>query len=115
MAEENKDEKKPAKKHLHEIRSEQTEDGHILHHHTYKKKRGDAETEPERKNMAVARKSLVAARDLPRGARLAAGDVLVKRPGTGIPPAGLAKALGRTLARAVRADEVLTWKHLSRP
>jgi N-acetylneuraminate synthase len=69
----------------------------------------------ERKNMAVARKSLVAARDLPRGARLAAADVLVKRPGTGIPPAGLSKALGRTLARAVRADEVLTWKHLSRP
>lgn len=69
----------------------------------------------ERKNMAVARKSLVAARDLPRGARLAAADVLVKRPGTGIPPAGLAKALGRALVRAVRRDEVLTWKHLRRP
>jgi hypothetical protein len=46
--------KKPAKKHLHEIRSEETEDGHIIHHHTYKKKRGDSETEPERKNVAVS-------------------------------------------------------------
>jgi hypothetical protein len=55
MAEkEHEEKKKPAKKHLHEIRSEQTEDGHIIHHHTYKKKAGDAETEPERKNMAVS-------------------------------------------------------------
>lgn len=46
--------KKPAKKHLHSIRSEETEDGHILHHHTYKKKAGDAEAEPERKNVAVS-------------------------------------------------------------
>lgn len=58
MAEEKKDEhegkKKPAKKHLHEIRSEETEDGHIIHHHTYKAKKGDDKTEPERKNMAVS-------------------------------------------------------------
>ena len=48
------DKKKPAKKHLHSIRSEKTEDGHIIHHHTYKKKAGDTETEPERKNVAVS-------------------------------------------------------------
>jgi hypothetical protein len=48
------DKKKPAKKHLHSIRSEETEDGHIIHNHTYKKKRGDTETEPERKNVAVS-------------------------------------------------------------
>lgn len=42
------------KKHLHSIRSEETEDGHIIHHHTYKKKRGDQETEPERRNVAVS-------------------------------------------------------------
>jgi hypothetical protein len=56
MAEEKEHEgkKKPAKKHLHEIRSEATEDGHILHHHTYKAKKGDAQTEPERKNVAVS-------------------------------------------------------------
>jgi hypothetical protein len=57
MAEEKKggeEKKKPAKKHLHEIRSEETEDGHIIHHQTYKKKRGDTQTEPERKNVAVS-------------------------------------------------------------
>ena len=53
MAEE-KHEKKPARKHLHEIRTEESEDGHHIHHHTYKKKRGDTETEPERKNVAVS-------------------------------------------------------------
>jgi hypothetical protein len=59
MAEEKEHEgkKKPAKKHLHEIRSVETDDGHILHHHTYKKKRGDVETEPERKNVAVSNSS----------------------------------------------------------
>jgi hypothetical protein len=51
MAEEKK---KPARKHLHQIRSEETEDGHIVHHHTYKAKRGDEKTEPERKNVAVS-------------------------------------------------------------
>jgi hypothetical protein len=54
MAKEEHEGKKHAKKHLHEIRSEETEDGHIIHHHTYKKKKGDAETEPERKNVAVS-------------------------------------------------------------
>lgn len=56
MAEEKKGEHegKPKKKHLHEIRSEQTEDGHIIHHHTYKAKKDDDKTEPERKNMAVS-------------------------------------------------------------
>jgi hypothetical protein len=47
-------EKKPARKHLHEIRTEESEDGHHIHHHTYKEKRGDTKTEPERKNVAVS-------------------------------------------------------------
>lgn len=48
------EEKKPAKKHLHKHTIEETEDGHYVHHQTYKKKRGDTETEPERKNTAVS-------------------------------------------------------------
>lgn len=55
MADEKKDhEKKPEKKHLHRHVIEETDDGHFLHHQTYKKKRGDTETEPERKNTAVS-------------------------------------------------------------
>jgi N-acetylneuraminate synthase len=54
-----------------------------------------------------ARRSLVAARDLPAGHVLAAGDLEIKRPGTGIPPQELPGVIGRALARAVRADQVL--------
>ncbi len=63
----------------------------------------------------VARKSLVAARALEAGRRLAAADVAVKRPGTGIPPAELARALGRRLTRDVAADEVIPWEALGEP
>ncbi len=51
--EEGKGEKKP-KKHLHEIRSVQAEDGSIVHHHTYKAKKTDHHTEPERENVATS-------------------------------------------------------------
>jgi N,N'-diacetyllegionaminate synthase len=63
----------------------------------------------------VARKSLVAARPLRAGARLGAGDVLIKRPGTGISPADLDKAIGRPLARDIAADEVIGWEALAEP
>ena len=63
----------------------------------------------------VARKSLVAARALRAGARLGVGDVLIKRPGTGISPADLDKAIGRPLARDIAADEVIGWEALAEP
>jgi N-acetylneuraminate synthase/N,N'-diacetyllegionaminate synthase len=64
----------------------------------------------EAKNRLVARRSLVAARDLPSGHVLLEGDLLVKRPGTGIPPAQEARLLGRRLRRAVKRDDLLSWK-----
>ena len=63
----------------------------------------------------VARKSLVAARALGAGTRLAAEDVLIKRPGIGISPADLDRALGRRLIRDVAADEVIGWDALAEP
>lgn len=63
----------------------------------------------------VARKSLVAARPLRAGARLGAEDILIKRPGTGISPADLDKAIGRPLARDLEADEVIGWETLAEP
>jgi N-acetylneuraminate synthase len=55
----------------------------------------------------VARKSLVAARDLPAGATLGPEDIAILRPGTGLPPARLADVLGRTTACAIAADTPL--------
>lgn len=62
----------------------------------------------ELKNMSVARKSLVANRDLPAGRLITAEDLSVKRPGTGLPPADLEATLGRSLKRAVKRDQTLT-------
>jgi N,N'-diacetyllegionaminate synthase len=50
---------------------------------------------------AVARKSLVAARDLPAGTLLAGPDLVILRPGTGLSPAALPRVLGRRTARPI--------------
>jgi len=76
---------------------------------------GDGDKRPtpsELDTRRVARKSLVAARALRAGERLTADAVAVKRPGTGIPPAELDRAVGRRLRRDVAADEVLEWAAL---
>lgn len=62
---------------------------------------------------AVARRSLVAARDLPAGHRLADGDLAAKRPGGGIAPAELDTALSRVLRRALARDQALAWDDLA--
>lgn len=51
---EGKGEGKPHKKHLHQIRTVQAEDGTYVHHHTYKNKKSDMHTEPEREHAATS-------------------------------------------------------------
>ncbi len=67
----------------------------------------------EREIRAVSRQSLTATRDLPAGHVIAAGDLTVKRPGTGISPARLDEVTGRTLARPISADTPLTPEHVA--
>ncbi len=55
----------------------------------------------------VSRQSLVAARDLRAGERIAAADLVIKRPGTGIAPHRIGEIIGRSLGRDVGADRVL--------
>ncbi|USN98899.1 MAG: N-acetylneuraminate synthase family protein [Phycisphaeraceae bacterium] len=66
----------------------------------------------ETDTLTAARRSLVAVRDLPAGHVLAAGDLVCKRPATGLPPSMLGRVIGWVLARDVRADEVLMREHL---
>ena len=76
---------------------------------------GDGLKQPqsaERNTMAVARRSLVAARDLPAGAVIAREDLAVKRPGGGLAPGLLESVVGARLARPVTIDELLTAEHL---
>jgi N-acetylneuraminate synthase len=62
----------------------------------------------------IFNQSVVAARDLPKGSLLRAGDLTTKKPGTGIPGSRLPELLGRCLAVDVTADTLLTDEMLAR-
>jgi N-acetylneuraminate synthase len=62
---------------------------------------------------AVARRSLVAACDLPAGTVLTPTMVDIRRPGTGLPPGALKKVLGQTLTRDVTAGTLFTLEMLA--
>jgi N-acetylneuraminate synthase len=61
----------------------------------------------------VARKSLIATRDLPAGAVLTREDLDVLRPGTGLSPAALPTVVGRRTARAIPHHTPITEEMLS--
>lgn len=61
----------------------------------------------------VSRQSLVAARSLEQGAVIGEHDLIVQRPGTGIPAGMIARALGRRVMRPVPAGSLLQWDMLS--
>src|SRR5262245_1110756 len=64
-------------------------------------------------NLPLIRKSLVATRDLPAGAKLTRDMIEIKRPQGGIEPADLNRLLGRTLKAAVGEDMPITWEHVA--
>lgn len=66
-----------------------------------------AVTASERPNMVVARKSVVAARDIARGEVLDEQSVTCKRPGNGISPMRWREVLGRVAPRDFGADELI--------
>jgi len=57
-------------------------------------------------------KSVVARRDLQPGEDLTEADLVVKKPGTGIPAVRLKELLNRRLRRAVAADTLLSEEDL---
>jgi len=76
---------------------------------------GHARKEPsssEKEALRWALKSLVAARDLPKGHCLKAHDLTAKRPGTGLPPNRLDEVIGRVLARPIVADHQISFEDL---
>jgi N-acetylneuraminate synthase len=62
---------------------------------------------------AVARKSLVAARDITAGTELTTDMIAIRRPGTGLPAAMLSEVIGRRLRVPVRAGALLSLEMLS--
>lgn len=61
----------------------------------------------------VARKSIVAARDLEPGGRLSAEDLCFRRPGTGLPPARRDSLLGLRVVRPIQANRVIRKEDLA--
>lgn len=66
----------------------------------------------EAKNVAVARKSVVAERDIMTGERVSPENVAIKRPGHGIQPFDLEKVMGLAVTADIKAGSVVTWKDL---
>ena len=65
----------------------------------------------EREEMyTLARRSLIATRDLPAGTVLEADMITVKRPGFGIAPKHIDLVVGRALKVDVEEDEILLWE-----
>ncbi len=74
---------------------------------------GDGRKRPvpsEADTAAVARRSLVAARDVPAGATLTEDTLAVLRPGTGLSPALRARVVGRIAKVHIPAGTPLTWE-----
>jgi len=69
----------------------------------------------ERDTARVARRSVVAASDIPAGAAIDAAMLACRRPATGIAPRDLDRVIGRRAARDIPAGTVLQWEQLDEP
>lgn len=63
----------------------------------------------ESKNRPLMRRSLVANNTLAVGHVITLGDVVAKRPGTGIAPSFLNQVIGKTLRISIEEDSLLKW------
>jgi N-acetylneuraminate synthase len=69
---------------------------------------------PEERDAArVARRSIVAAVDIPAGATVQASMLACRRPATGIAPREWERVLGSAARSAITAGTVLQWEHLA--
>jgi N-acetylneuraminate synthase/sialic acid synthase len=69
--------------------------------------------ETEVNPMVKMGKKICAARDLPQGYTIQAGDLAIKSPGGGLPPYEMDKIIGRTTRFALKADDDITFEVLN--
>ncbi len=69
-------------------------------------------SERERRKLPLYRRSLVASRRIAAGAVLAADDIKITRPGTGIAPKHLDEVIGRKASVEIPAETPITWEML---
>ena len=76
---------------------------------------GDGVKRPTPTELAMrqeTRKSTIASRDIHRGDVITEDKVIIKRPGTGVPPNLAHLVMGARAKQDIRADEVITWDML---
>jgi N,N'-diacetyllegionaminate synthase len=64
-------------------------------------------SDSERKNIAIARKSIVAARAIRKGETFTEENLAVKRPGNGVNPMKWDEVLGQVASRDFEEDELI--------
>lgn len=69
--------------------------------------------ENEKLSRLNARRSLVLTRDVKSGDILSEGDLIMKRPGTGIPPKEIRNVIGRAVNQDLECDTILIWEALA--
>lgn len=60
----------------------------------------------------LARRSVIAARDIAAGAQIVREDLVVKRPGYGIAPKDIEHVIGRIARVDIEADDPITWEQV---
>jgi sialic acid synthase SpsE len=65
-------------------------------------------TKSELKYIPLVRKSVVAKKDVSKGEKFATDNLVIKRPGTGLPPRYFLQLLGKRAKRNITADTLLT-------
>ena len=61
-----------------------------------------------------ARRSIVLARDLKSGHTIIDGDLVAKRPGTGVSPMSWDEVIGKKVVRDLPEDHILTWDDITK-
>ncbi len=66
---------------------------------------------PEEAEMAkIGRRSIIARVDIPRGTKISAEMLIIKRPGYGIRPKFLDSVIGREAKQDIEKDDIITWE-----
>jgi N,N'-diacetyllegionaminate synthase len=76
---------------------------------------GDGAKRPapsEQRNIAGMRRGIVARRTIAKGAIIAAGDLILKRPVSEVPPAAWEKVVGAVAVQDIAAGTALRWSDL---
>ena len=68
--------------------------------------------EAEQNLYLLARRSIIAKRKIPKGKIIERNDLIIKRPGYGIPPKFLDLVIGRIARKDIYEDDIITWDYV---